>query len=159
MTGLFRTLLVVGLMLLVSCAADEGEIDAGVLNAELARTGYEAFSRGDIDGVVGLMDPAIVWHEAESLPYGGIYHGPDAVLENIFMAVGRDWEPYSAIPRKFIQAGDHVVVLGDYSGTHRETGRAFAAPFSHVWRFENGLLVEFWQFTDTALWLAALEDS
>jgi uncharacterized protein len=156
-----RSMLVLSLLTATACAPPAppppvGEADLGDRNADLARSGYEAFARGDMAAVVALMDSAIVWHEAESLPYGGVYHGPEAVLENVFMAIGRDWEPFAAVPREYIQADRDVVVLGEYSGTHRGTGKAFVAPFVHLWRFEDGLLVEFRQFTDTALWLAAM---
>jgi uncharacterized protein len=131
--------------------------DVGARNAELARSGYDAFARGDVPVVLGLMDPAIVWHEAESLPYGGVHRGPDAVLQNVFMGLGRDWQPFAAKSLQYIPAGDHVVVLGEYSGTNRVSGRAFVAPFAHVWHFKNGLLVEFRQLTDTAKWLSAID--
>jgi uncharacterized protein len=124
---------------------------------EIARSGYEAFARGDIPGVLAVMDPGVVWYEAESLPYGGVYHGPEEVLENIFSAIGRDWVDYAAEPRRFIGGGDHVVVLGEYRGVHRESGGRLVAPFAHIWKFRDGRLVEFHQFTDTALWLTAFE--
>lgn len=142
----------------LACASPGPRADgaAGSSNLETARTGYDAFARGDIPTVLSLMDPRIVWHEAESLPYGGVYHSPDEVLENVFMAIGEDWEGFSAVPQEYIVAEDHVVVLGEYAGTHRTSGRSFTAPFAHVWRFEDGRLVEFRQLTDTALWLEAI---
>jgi uncharacterized protein len=105
---------------------------------------------------VALMDSSIVWHEAESLPYGGVYHGPDAVVENVFAALGGDWDPFVVAPQEYLVAGDDVVVLGEYTGTHRVSGGALGAPFVHVWRFDDARLVEFRQYTDTALWLAAI---
>jgi uncharacterized protein len=153
-----RSLFLLPLLVLLASAAGASQPaeEAGARNAELARSGYEAFARGDVPVVLGLMDPAIVWHEAESLPYGGVHRGPDAVLQNVFMGLGRDWQPFAARPQQYIAAGDHVVVLGEYSGTNRVSGRAFVAPFAHVWHFKDGLLVEFRQLTDTAKWLEAI---
>jgi hypothetical protein len=160
MTPLLRSLLVLPALGALGCASGApspaAEAAAGARNTDLARTGYKAFARGDVAAVVALMDSSIVWYEAETLPYGGVYHGPDAVLENVFTALGRDWEPFAAVPQTYIAADSHVVVLGEYSGTHRGTGRTFVAPFAHVFRFEGGRLVEFRQYTDTALWLAAM---
>lgn len=160
MTVLFRSLLALPLLGVLGCAPDApspaDDAAGGARHVELARSGYEAFARGDVAAVVGLMDSSIVWYEAEALPYGGVYHGPDAVLENVFQAIARDWEPFAAAPREYIAAGSHVVVLGEYRGTHRASGRSFEAPFAHVFRFEDGRIVEFRQFTDTALWLAAI---
>jgi uncharacterized protein len=156
MTNLLRSLLVLPLVAAIGCATVPPADRAGERSSELARSGYEAFARGDIGSMMALMHPSLIWHEAESLPYGGAHRGPDAVMENVFMGLARDWEPFAAIPQEYIAAGDRVVVLGEYRATHRESGRSFVAPFAHVWRFNDGRLVEFRQLTDTGLWLAAL---
>lgn len=157
MIRLYRSLAVAPLLAALACATvpQAGAPGMSTTNADLARSGYAAFARGDIPAVVALMSPTIVWHEMASLPYGGVYRGPDSVVQNVFAGLGRDWTPFSATPSEFIAAGNHVTVLGEYQGTHRTTGRSFVAPFAHVWRFENGRLAEFRQFTDTALWLVA----
>jgi uncharacterized protein len=153
--GLFWVL--AGLMLLAACDSQIGDDDAeqGPGNQALVMSGYAAFAAGDMATVTALLDPDLVWYEAESLPYGGIYHGPDAVMENIFMAIARDWDDYAAEPQRFIDGGDHIVVLGEYRGVHRESGGRMQVPFVHVWQMAGGRLVEFHQFTDTAAWLAA----
>ena len=155
-----RVVVFLGLILLVVGAfAGDQEEAGGALqesdNVGLVKSGYAAFAVGDMDGVAALLSPDLVWYEAESLPYGGVYHGPDAVMENIFMAIGRDWSDYVAEPQRFIDGGDHVVVLGEYRGIHNESGGRLQVPFAHVWRMEEGRLVEFHQFTDTAGWLTA----
>ena len=57
------------------------------------------------------------------------------------------------MPTEFFSQGDTVVVLGDHIGVYKKTGKGFSAPFVHVWRFRNGLAVEFQQYTDTAVYL------
>ena len=56
-------------------------------NADLMKSLYAAFGRGDVPTVLGAMDPAIVWNEAEGFPYAdkNPYVGPQAVLEGVFM--------------------------------------------------------------------------
>lgn len=107
-------LLVVGAM--AGDLETSGDDSGDSVNVGLVKSGYAAFAAGDMDGVVGLMSPDLVWYEAETLPYGGVYHGPDAVMENIFTALGRDWSDYAAEPLRFIDGGDHVVGLGEYRG-------------------------------------------
>ncbi len=124
-------------------------------NVNLVKGGYDAFAVGDMDGVHGLLAPDLVWYEAESLPYGGVYHGPESVMENIFAAIGQDWSDYAAEPLRYIDGGDHVVVLGEYRGIHNESGGRLKVPFVHIWRMQDGQLVEFHQFTDTAAWISA----
>lgn len=117
---------------------------------------YEAFGRGDVPAVLGAMDPEIEWREAEGFPYGGTYHGPDAVLENVFARLGSEWEDFRAVPETYVDGGQVIVALGEYSGTYGATGKAFRAPFAHVWWLEAGRAVRFQQFTDTALVREAL---
>ncbi len=113
---------------------------------------YDAFARGDVPAVLGALAPDVEWIEAEGGPYGGTSIGPQAVLENVFMKLGGEWDGFSAVPAEFIAQGDVVVALGEYSATFRATGKAFRAPFAHVWRFRgDGLIGAFRQFTDTHL--------
>ena len=120
-------------------------------NLEQARGVYAAFAAGDIPAVLAVFAPDIEWTEAEGGPYGGVFHGPEGVLENVFMKLGGEWDGYAAIPSEFVADGDTVVVLGEYSGTYRATGKHFRAPFAHAWRFKDGKAVRFQQYTDTAV--------
>ena len=53
-------------------------------NIAFVRGLYEAFARGDVPTVLAGFDENIEWNEAEGMPYGGQYHGPEAVAENVF---------------------------------------------------------------------------
>ncbi len=120
-------------------------------NTEIAQGLYAAFGRGDIPAVLATLSPDVRWTEAEGGPYGGVSVGPDAVLRNVFMRLGGEWDGYSAVPRQFVAEGDTVVALGDYSGTYKATGKSFKAPFAHVWTFRDGKAISFHQYTDTAV--------
>jgi len=117
---------------------------------------YAAFESGDIPTVLGALAPDASWTEAEGFPYGGTYIGPEAVLENVFMKLGTEWDGFAAVPAQLVAEGDTVVALGTYSGTYKATGRAFEAPFVHVWKFEGDLVTSFHQHTDTAVVQRAL---
>lgn len=129
--------------------------DTSASNLERVASGYAAFAEGNVPAVLAMMSPAVVWHEAESLPYGGVHHGPEEVLENIFSPILGDWDDYEAEPLRLIDGGDHIVALGEYRGVHRKTGHRLQVPFAHIWHMEDGLLVEFHQFTDTMAWMEA----
>lgn len=126
-------------------------------NAAFVESLYDAFAQGDVETVVAGLAQDIRWTEAEGFPYAGTYTGPDAVLEEVFARLGSEWDGYTAAPEEFVADGDKVVVLGQYSGTYRETGRSFEAPFAHVWTVRDGEAVRFRQITDTELVQAALE--
>lgn len=120
-------------------------------NLEQVRRVYAAFAAGDIPTVLGAFAPNIQWTEAEGGPYGGVFTGPQAILENVFMKLGGEWDGYAAVPADFIADGNRVVALGEYSGTYKATGKSFRAPFAHAWTFEEGKAVRFQQYTDTAI--------
>ena len=126
-------------------------------NVAIVRRSYAAFARDDMDGVVGDMHPDIVWHQAQGLPHGGVYHGLEEVRRNVFDPLDRDWwSEFTAEPDEFLDADGEVVVLGRYRGVAKETGKKLDVPFVHVWSLEDGKAVKFRQFLDTAGWVEAL---
>jgi ketosteroid isomerase-like protein len=128
-----------------------------VSNVPIVRRSYEAFARDDMDAVMGDMHPDIVWHQAQGLPHGGVYHGLAEVRRNIFDPLDRDWwSEFTAEPDDFLDAGDEIVVLGRYRGIAKETGKKLDVPFVHVWTMRDGKAVRFRQFLDTAGWVEAL---
>ncbi|MGB0132598.1 nuclear transport factor 2 family protein [Dokdonella sp.] len=124
---------------------------------EAVRSVYASFAKGDIPAVLGALAPDIRWTEAEGGPYGGISVGPQAVLDNVFMKLGGEWDGFAAIAHEFVANDDIVVALGEYSGTFKATGKSFKAPFAHVWRMKDGKAVEFQQYTDTAVHLRPMQ--
>lgn len=118
-------------------------------NVQLLEQLYDAFGRGDVATVLGALDPQIEWTSAEGAVYPGTFVGPDAVLQNIFMRLGTEWEGFRAEPTEFIDGGDQVVALGIYSGKYRETGKSMRAGFAHVWTVRDGRLTRYRQYADT----------
>lgn len=120
-------------------------------NLGVIRDMYDKFSRGDVLGVLGQMDQQIEWKEAENFIYAdrNPYVGPQAILEGVFMRLGEEWENFMVIPEEWLDAGNHIVVLGTYRGTHKETGREVRAQFAHVWGVRGERVVRFQQYTDT----------
>ena len=128
-------------------------------NLTLLKNLYNAFGRGDIPTVLGAMSPEIKWHQAESNPYrpsGEAWVGPDAILNNLFMKLGAEWDGFTVHPKLFHGAGDSVIVEGRYSGTYKPTGKSIDAQFCHVWDFKDGKLTRFQQYVDTAKLHAAM---
>lgn len=124
---------------------------------DAVRSIYAAFAKGDIPAVLAALAPDVRWTEAEGGPYGGVSVGPQAVLDDVFMKLGGEWDGFAAVPAEFIADGDTVVALGEYSGTYKATGKGFRAPFAHVWRFRDGKAAEFQQYTDTAVHLRPMQ--
>jgi len=122
-------------------------------NVTLLKNLYAAFGSGDIPTVLGSMSPDIRWHEAESNPYrpsGEPWVGPDAILANLFMRLGGEWDGFTVHPGAFYDAGDSVIVEGRYSGTYKATGKSKDAQVCHVWDVKDGKVTRFQQYADTA---------
>ena len=126
-------------------------------NTEMIRGVYEAFAKDDIPAVLSVLAADVRWTEAEGGPYGGVSIGPEAVLENVFMKLGGEWDGFLAIAHEFITDGDTVVALGEYSATFKLTGKSFKAPFAHVWKIVDGRAASFDQYTDTAVHLRPMK--
>lgn len=127
-------------------------------NVALFKSLYAAFGRGDIPTVLGAMDPKIEWHEpqAPGYPYGGVHHGPQAVAGEVFAQLQADYAEFVVTPREFVDDGDRVIVLGEFTGKSK-SGAAFRADFVHVGNFRDGKWTRFQNYTDTATLIAAIE--
>jgi uncharacterized protein len=124
---------------------------------EVVRRFYDALASGDIPTVLSALDAEIEWTEAERFPYyGGTWHGPQAVQQNLFVPLSRDWQDFSVHVHDYIVDGNRVVTLGAYSGTYRKTDRTFSADFAHVWEIRRNKLARFNMYTDTAKVLEAI---
>lgn len=121
-------------------------------NGEIIRGLYDAFAKGDVAAVLAAFDENISWTEAEGFMYGGTYIGPNAVLENVFMKLGTEWEGFAAVPNKIVDGGDgNVISTGTYSGKFLATGKSMSVPFAHSWELSDGKVKKFTQYTDTAV--------
>ena len=120
-------------------------------NVAIVRALYEAFGKGDIPGVLGKFDQKIEWREAENFIYAdrNPYVGPNAILEGVFLRFVSEWTDFTVSPESIIDAGEQVVTLGTYSGTHKKTGKSVRAQMVHVWNMSDGKAVRFQQYTDT----------
>ncbi len=123
-------------------------------NVSIVKKLYDAFGRGDMPSVLSAMSPDIKWHEAESNPYmpsGEAWVGPDAVLNNLFMRLGAEWDGFSVHPKSFYGAGGSVIVEGRYTGTYKPTGKGMDVQVCHIWDVKDGKLARFQQYVDTAM--------
>jgi uncharacterized protein len=126
-------------------------------NLSLIQGAYAAFAKGDVPGVLEVLDAEVAWTEAEGFVLAGTYTGPQAVLEGVFMRLGAFWEGFAAVPHEFIDGGDTIVALGKYSGKAIATGKSFQADFAHVWSMPGGKVIRFMQYVDTLVVQRSLE--
>lgn len=104
---------------------------------------YEAVGEGDLDRIAAALDEDVEWIEPEGGTYGGTYHGPDEVMENLFAELGDEWDEFSVEPERFVVHGNTVVALVTHHGVHAGSGERFDAPIADVWDLEDGKVTRF----------------
>ena len=95
-------------------------------NADVVRQAYEAFGRGDIPAMLGMLtdDVEFTMQGPAVIPWVGTYRGREGVAE-FFSLLDENLEFERFEPREFVAQGDTVVVLGDERSLVKSTGRAF----------------------------------
>jgi hypothetical protein len=114
-----------------------------VSNTDTVRQAYAAFASGDIPKVLASLDDKIEWTEPAGHIYAGTFTGSDAIVQNVFMPLGSDWDSYVIEPDTFVGEGDQVAALGWVSGTYKATGIAFRARFVHWYTMIDGRITRF----------------
>ena len=112
---------------------------------------YDAFSRGDLQAVSNSMAGDVQW-ETPDIPgasFGGKRQGKEAV-GRFFVELLDAEEMLLFEPREFIAQGNRVVVIGQYRGRVKATGRIAESVFVQIFTVTNGLITNFFEMFDTA---------
>ena len=124
-------------------------------NMDVIKSLYETFKDKNWDRFGELSDPNLEWIQNEGFPKGKHSRGYKQVVENVFEVFARDWETWSFEICEYLDAGDNIIVLGAYKGTHKVTAKEFSAAAAHVFDLKDGRVRRFRQYTDTAqIWKA-----
>jgi len=127
-----------------------------VSHVESSRAAYEAFARGDIEAAFAdLRDDCVFHGNSAGMPAGGDYRGREEIVGKWLPELVSTFEGFEVRPTTFLEAGDHVVVLGEDHATVR--GTPLQAMFCHVWRYEGDQIAEAHFFSDSAMALRAMQ--
>jgi uncharacterized protein len=85
-------------------------------NEQLVRTGYEAFSRGDMDTLASLFAEHIVWHVPGRSPLAGDYEGIEAVIGYFVETMERSSGSFRVEVHDVLANDSHTVGLHTASG-------------------------------------------
>ena len=118
-------------------------------NREVLQSNIRRFRAWRRAFCIGSFDPKVEWIEPDGSPYRGTYRGPEEVLNGVFMRLGTEWDGFQVAPDELVGDGGSIVALGHLSGTYKATGKSFLAPFAHAWKFRDGRVVSFIEYTDT----------
>ena len=126
-------------------------------NVAIVQKGYEAFGRGDIETLTSLLAENVEWTSPgpADLPTAGIRRGRQQVAE-FFKVVNEIFEFQRFEPKTFVAEGDRVVVLGEDTSRIKATGKVLDAEWAHVFTVQNGQIISFHEYIDTAEVVAEL---
>lgn len=120
-------------------------------NVDVVRQAYGAFGRGDLDGILALLDPQVAWRTPgpPDLPTAGLRYGANEVRE-FFGILLKTFEITNFEPKDFLAQGDKVVVLGTSLERVKATGNAIDFRWVHVFTLRNGRIVAFEEPADVS---------
>jgi ketosteroid isomerase-like protein len=126
-------------------------------NVDLVRQGYEAFGRGDLEGLLNTLDENIEWVSPgpSDLPTAGTRRGRQQIAD-FFRAVNELFEIQRFEPKTFVAQDDRVVVLGEDTARVKATGKVLNESWAHAFVVRNGKVVSFQEYIDTAATVAEI---
>ena len=86
-------------------------------NEEIARTGAEALSKGDMEGLLSLHTDDVVVHIPGRGPLAGDHRGKDAVAKMFQQQVQQLDSPPEMVTHDILATDDHAVVLNKIRAT------------------------------------------
>jgi ketosteroid isomerase-like protein len=90
------------------------------------------------------------WHEAEGMPYGGVFNGAEEIFNNVLGPLAQDVEDFQVVPEEILPVGDdRVVSFGQYKG--KGAKGAVDVRYAHLWTVRDEKVARFEQFVDTRL--------
>jgi hypothetical protein len=109
-------------------------------DVQTIREVYDAFGRGDIPAVMGVMTDDVVFHVPDNLPHGPGATGPEEVGE-FFERLGSTWTEFELDIMDFVDGGDKVFVRGRARG--QLNGNPTTYGFVHVFHVQEGKVPHF----------------
>jgi ketosteroid isomerase-like protein len=136
------------------CVTHLGLEPANYFPVEIVRCIYDAYDDGDHRTPVEYFHENVESYISDFVPWGGLRKGLKQITEALaalHQYVATTFEPF-----EIIEAGEHVIAVGDTVGFVHRTGRAFSIRTVHVWRFEAGKIVRFEDHLDREMVMAVL---
>jgi ketosteroid isomerase-like protein len=126
-------------------------------NVEKLQAAYQAFSRGDVDGLLNHMHPDVEVRPGVMPPDSATrYRGREAVRQFLVTIVGGPWEAVAVEPREMIECeGGRVLSLDRWRFRGRD-GIEIERELPNLFTFRRGLISRIDGFTDRAEALRAV---
>ena len=114
--------------------------------AETLRAFYSCFDREDwVSQVKAFLAPAVVWHVTGDNPLAGNFSGPDAVTEQMLRYQDRSHGTLR-LNTSIMATDTHAVAI--HVATASVPVFAYSAHEVDVFHIQNGMITEFWSFSE-----------
>ncbi|MBZ5677218.1 MAG: nuclear transport factor 2 family protein [Acidobacteriia bacterium] len=127
---------------------------------QTVKEAYAAFGRGDVATILSMLAPDVSWElEAPAeVSFAGIRKGPEGV-KGFFQAIANDHADPKLEITEYFSSADGVATFGRYKCTLKKTGKRLDSPVAHLFKFRDGKIVRFVDYTDTAAYMEASRTS
>ena len=122
-------------------------------NDATLRRGYDALNRGDVSGVLALIDDGITWDPGELTPDSASATGGRAGFESLIRSWIEAFDNFRIDPVDVIERPPFLVAVVRQSGRGRASGLDIAIEIAHMWTVEDGRAIRFesYRSVDAAL--------
>lgn len=128
----------------------------GRSDLDAVRRGYDAMNRRDVDGIVALLDPGIVFRMAmDPMGVHPVFRGRDGVRQ-LFETLWQSFKDFYAELTEVTDMGEVVVASGRIVARRHDQSEPTSFKFSHFWSVQGGRAVAV-AFHDTTNPLALLD--
>jgi ketosteroid isomerase-like protein len=119
-------------------------------NISLLKQAYDAYDKGDIQRLLGLLAQDVEWElpEVEGIPFTGKRRGLSQAAD-FFRVMDECQETREFKPDSFVAQDDQVIVLGHGTFAVKATGVEYSDNWCHVFRVAGGKIASFREYSDT----------
>lgn len=140
------------------CSREQSESVTGhETNLQSIRKVYEAFGAGDMETILGSMSDDVIWMHPGNpgqIPFAGKFQGKAGVKQFFETA----FEQINVLEQKIFSieaSGDKVFVVGYEHMRAKNTGKEYQSNWIHMYSLNNGEVMTFEEFIDTAALVSA----
>jgi ketosteroid isomerase-like protein len=126
-------------------------------NTRLVLAALHAVEQRDVRGLLDLYHPDVEFHDAPSLPYGGVVRGKTAVEAHMYSGWAATWGPLQPtaaeqqMDPQVVAANEDEVVVLYHQRAVGPAGEGFDAPVLALYKVRDGKLIRAQMFHfDTA---------
>ncbi|GAA0948793.1 nuclear transport factor 2 family protein [Actinocorallia libanotica] len=122
-------------------ATDSVAVLSGMYAAEAKYLAAGGPGEASFDLLAPFFSPDVVLHQADALPYGGVWRG-HAGMERFFSEMSRAWESFDMVRQEFLATGETAVVLTEVRARSRAKGHELVFPILQTITVEEGRITE-----------------